>query len=305
MRCLPKQFTAPAMPSPRTRNPQATRAGRDVQQPEKAPLTRLREVAAPPAASAVRGRDERELSGYGAHMRDAGKAELWLVRHAQSEGNVADDAARGARAERLELDIRDPDVPLSAVGKEQALALGRSWQGREPGRRPTRLLSSPYERATQTALLAVDAAGWDLRVEPDERLRERDLGMLDGYTRYGIEARFPEEAERRAWLGKFYYRPPGGESWADVAGRVRAVLEAHGPAAGERLLVVTHQAVLMLFRYVLEVLDEQQVLEIDRTESLANTSVTIYTGEPDLMRLQTVGDVGHLDPIPTPLTEED
>jgi broad specificity phosphatase PhoE len=237
-------------------------------------------------------------------MGDMTAAELWLVRHAQSEGNVADDAARDARAERLELDIRDPDVPLSAVGKEQALALGRSWRSLGPGRRPTRLLSSPYERARQTALLAVDAAGWDIEVEPDERLRERDLGMLDGYTRYGIEARFPEEAERRARLGKFYYRPLGGESWADVAGRVRAVLEAHGPAAGERLLVVTHQAVLMLFRYVLEVLDEQQVLELDRTEGVANTSVTGYAGQPGSMRLQTVGDVRHLDASPAPLTEE-
>jgi broad specificity phosphatase PhoE len=119
-------------------------------------------------------------------MLEATTAELWLVRHAQSEGNVADDAARGARAERLELDIRDPDVPLSAAGKEQARALGRCWRSLEPGRRPTRLLSSPYERARQTALLTVDSAGWDLQVEPDERLRERDLGMLDGYTRYGI-----------------------------------------------------------------------------------------------------------------------
>ncbi len=238
-------------------------------------------------------------------MREATTAELWLVRHAQSEGNVADDAARGARAERLELDIRDPDVPLSAVGKEQALALGRSWQRLEPGRRPTRLLTSPYERARQTALLAVDAAGWDLQVEPDERLRERDLGMLDGYTRYGIEARFPEEADRRARLGKFYYRPPGGESWADVAARVRAVLEAHGPAAGERLLVVTHQAVLMQFRYVLELLDEPQVLEIDRTDGVANTSVTVYAGEPGSMRLRTVGDVRHLQASPAVLPTEE
>jgi broad specificity phosphatase PhoE len=237
-------------------------------------------------------------------MRDVTRAELWLVRHAQSEGNVADDAARGAHAERLDLDIRDPDVPLSAVGKEQALALGRSWQSLEAGSRPTRLLSSPYERARQTALVAVEAAGWDIEVEPDERLRERDLGMLDGYTRYGVEARFPEEAERRDRLGKFYYRPPGGESWADVAGRVRAVLEAKGPAPGERLLVVTHQAVLMLFRYVLEALDEQRVLEIDRREGVANTSVTVYAGEPDSMRLHTFGYTGHLDSSPAPLTEE-
>jgi hypothetical protein len=60
----------------------------------------------------------------------------------------------------------------------------------------------------------------------------------------------------------------------------------------------------MLFRYVLELLDEQRVLEIDRTEGVANTSVTVYAGEPRSMRLQTVGDVSHLETSPVPLTEE-
>jgi 2,3-bisphosphoglycerate-dependent phosphoglycerate mutase len=231
-------------------------------------------------------------------------AELWLVRHAESEGNVADDRARDARAERLELDIRDPDVPLSSAGEEQARALGRSWKALDDTERPTRVLSSPYERALQTARLAVAEAGWDVHVERDERLRERDLGLLDGFTRYGIEAKFPEEAQRRAHLGKFYYRPPGGESWADVAGRVRAVLEGQSPGDGERLLVVSHQAVLMLFRYVLDDLDEQQVLELDRTQRIANTSVTTYAGRSGDLRLRDVGSTGHLDDADAPVTAE-
>ena len=141
-------------------------------------------------------------------------------------------------------------------------------------------------------------------MERDERLRERDLGLLDGFTRYGIEAQFPEEAQRRAHLGKFYYRPPGGESWADVAGRVRAVLEGQSPRDGERLLVVTHQAVLMLFRYVLEHLDEPQVLEIDRDQGVANTSLTVYAGRPGDLSLRTVGDVGHLERGDVPVTAD-
>jgi broad specificity phosphatase PhoE len=231
-------------------------------------------------------------------------AELWLVRHAESEGNVADDRARDAGAERLELDIRDPDVPLSPTGEEQARSLGRSWRRLDAVERPTRVLSSPYERAVQTARLAVDEAGWDLRVERDERLRERDLGLLDGFTRHGIEARFPEEAERRARLGKFYYRPPGGESWADVASRVRTVLEGQAPGEGERLLVVSHQAVLMLVRYVLEHLDEQQVLELDRTQRMANTAVTRYAGRAGELRVRDVGDTRHLDATHAPVTAE-
>jgi 2,3-bisphosphoglycerate-dependent phosphoglycerate mutase len=151
----------------------------------------------------------------------------------------------------------------------------------------------------------VEAAGWQhLEVQRDERLRERDLGLLDGFTRFGIEAKFPEEAQRRAWLGKFYYRPPGGESWADVAGRVRAVLEGRGPTNGERLLVVSHQAVIMVMRYVLENLTEQQVLEIDRTEVIANTAVTTYAGADGRLRLQQFNDATHLESSDAPVTEE-
>jgi broad specificity phosphatase PhoE len=174
--------------------------------------------------------DKRVHDGPGAEVNMV--STLWLVRHAESEGNLADDEARAAHAERLELTHRDADVPLSPTGREQAAALGRAWSRVEADERPTRVLCSPYERAQQTARCALEVAGWDLPVERDERLRERDLGLLDGFTSYGIEAKFPEEAERRAWLGKFYYRPPGGESWADVAGRVRAVLERHRDVDG-------------------------------------------------------------------------
>lgn len=62
-------------------------------------------------------------------------------------------------------------------------------------------------------------------VHTDERLRDRELGILGRLTRLGAEKRFPKEAERRFWVGKLYYRPPGGESWAEVALRLRSVLE--------------------------------------------------------------------------------
>ena len=65
----------------------------------------------------------------------------------------------------------------------------------------------------------------------DERLRERDFGAFDGMTGAGIREQYPDEAKRRDLLGKFYYRPPGGESWADVALRVRSLLFTEGAAA--------------------------------------------------------------------------
>ena len=51
-------------------------------------------------------------------------SELVLVRHGQSTGNLADDAAREQQAERLDLELRDADVPLSDTGRQQADAVG-------------------------------------------------------------------------------------------------------------------------------------------------------------------------------------
>src|SRR5699024_10254521 len=52
-----------------------------------------------------------------------GLAALTLVRHGESEGNLADRAALEAREPRLDLDLRDADVPLSETGVQQARAV--------------------------------------------------------------------------------------------------------------------------------------------------------------------------------------
>jgi broad specificity phosphatase PhoE len=112
----------------------------------------------------------------------------------------------------------------------------------------------------------------------DERLRDRELGVLDLLTSHGMEARFPEEAQRRRWLGKLYYRPPGGESWADVALRLRSFLaELDRIAAGQRVLLVVHDAVILLLRYVCEAMTEQELLELARTTTVRNASITHLT----------------------------
>ena len=49
---------------------------------------------------------------------------LWLVRHGESAGNVARDAAEAAGHPVIDIPTRDADVPLSALGERQARALG-------------------------------------------------------------------------------------------------------------------------------------------------------------------------------------
>ena len=76
---------------------------------------------------------------------------LWLVRHGQSQGNVARDAAHEAGLPVIDLDLRDVDVPLSELGHRQAEAAGRWFAALPEEEKPEVLLSSPYVRSRQTA----------------------------------------------------------------------------------------------------------------------------------------------------------
>lgn len=231
--------------------------------------------------------------------------ELVLVRHAESTGNLADVEAQEQGAERLEIELRDADVPLSSAGREQADALGRFMTHIEAGRSADLVVSSPYRRAAETAERAVAASGWSANLVVDERLRERDLGAFDRLTRAGIEAQFAEEAERRRHVGKFYYQPPSGESWCDVTLRIRSLLaDLREGYAGKRVWLFTHQAVIMSVRYVLESLTEQELLDIDRAQRLPNCSLTTYRVGDGRMELVSFADAEAVDRSAAEVTAE-
>jgi 2,3-bisphosphoglycerate-dependent phosphoglycerate mutase len=234
---------------------------------------------------------------------------LWLVRHGESAGNVARLVAEQSGALTIEIQGRDVDVPLSELGEKQARALGSWFRAQPEPERPTVLLSSPYLRARRTSTQILAAAGLEnaVQLSVDERLREKEFGSLNRLTRAGVTATFPEEAHRRDQLGKFYYRPPGGESWCDVILRSRSILDdlrLRWP--GERVLIVAHQVVVLCFRYLLEGLDEAQLLEIDRQGDVANCAITRFDAKPEgqspLMQLRTYNSVEHLMDAGQPVT---
>lgn len=231
---------------------------------------------------------------------------LWLVRHGQSAGNVADDAAKAAGAAAVKVGVRDPDVPLTDLGRRQAAAVGTVWKPQpdgQPNPVPDVVFSSPYTRAYDTARIAIETAGEAIPIGVDERLRERDLGAFDGLTAEGIRERYPDEAARRAWLGKFYYRPPYGESWADVALRIRAFLTDVRQAEASRLAIFSHQAVLFVLRYVIEHLSEREILDIDHAARFHNGGVTAYAADGDgVLRLVAHDGIDHLHEQQTPAT---
>ncbi|MGZ8999330.1 MAG: histidine phosphatase family protein, partial [Allosphingosinicella sp.] len=158
-------------------------------------------------------------------MRQRWPSILWIVRHGQSAGNVARDSAMATGAHQIGLDVRDVDVPLSELGFRQAEAVGHWFASMPETERPEIIIASPYLRARQTAEALCRHSGIaDCAKGPviDERLREREFGILDRLTTDGVEALHPDQAEHRRLLGKFYHRPPGGESWVDVILRLRS-----------------------------------------------------------------------------------
>ena len=237
---------------------------------------------------------------------------LWIVRHGESAGNVARDAAYASGLAVIELAERDVDVPLSALGERQSRALGDWFGALAEGERPTALLTSTYLRARQTAESIREAGGvaHDAPTVIDERLREKEFGVLDRLTKLGIEQRFPDQALLRARIGKFYFRPPGGESWCDVILRLRSVLDTvslHYSYAGSRVLVVGHQVIVLCLRYLIEGLTEDEIMAIDRGGEVANCGVTSYTldrsaGSGGRLRLDAYNFVAPLEQAGAPVT---
>ena len=218
---------------------------------------------------------------------------IGIIRHGESVGNVAATTAEEKGSDLIDIAERDADVALSDTGEKQAEAVA-GWLGELPeDQQPHVVIVSPYVRARQTAEIALK--GFDIPVLRDERVRDRELGVLDLHTVHGIRSKFPEESERRQRLGKFYYRPPGGESWADVLLRIRSLLrDVAEDHPEQRVLFFAHDAVVSLFRYILEGLDEEELMTSAKKSPIANCSISSWRWGDEGWTPELFNDVEHL-----------
>jgi probable phosphoglycerate mutase len=226
-------------------------------------------------------------------------AELILVRHGQSLANVAFAAADADGLMEVAVSGRDAEVPLTETGEEQAAALGR-WLAALPAeRRPQVVITSPYLRARETWRIAAEASGLDLPAPTtDDRLVDRLMGDLELLTRAAIAARFPDEAGRRAAAGEFEYTPPGGESFADIAVRLRSFLDdLNERHPGERVIVIAHDAVVLMMRAVIEELGWDEVLTVEKESgNVRNASITRFDAASGVLTLDRYNVIDHLPP---------
>ena len=175
-----------------------------------------------------------------AEAQIADGTELILVRHRQTVWNV-EDRIQGSE-----------DSPLTEVGVAQAqlLSVRLSTSGSKP---ISACYASPLGRTRRTAELIM-AGREDLAIVYEPGLAERCAGCLEGLTVAEKSAKFPDVVASDA-AGDDDYAPPGGESRVQVQERVlRALASIASRHPGERVLIVTHSAVLAsLSRKVLNV----------------------------------------------------
>ena len=137
---------------------------------------------------------------------------LIVLRHGRTEANRAGEL----------LGRRDPSLDTTGVAQAAAAAAVLPSEAR--------VISSPLARCRETA------AALDPNHEVDERLIELDYGEFEG-----IPVAEVPRATWNAWRADDGWRPPGGESHDELAGRVWSLLdELVMPAATTDIVLVSH-----------------------------------------------------------------
>jgi probable phosphoglycerate mutase len=154
---------------------------------------------------------------------------LIFIRHGETDWN-AEGRLQGQH-----------DIPLNGRGRDQAASAGRDarkYIARE-GLTELRYVASPLSRTRDTMEIARGAMGLDPREYAlDDRLMELSFGRWEGLIWPQVQAMDPWAAKAREG-DKWLFQPPGGESYAMLADRLRPWLAT----VSSDTLVVSHGGV--------------------------------------------------------------
>ena len=138
---------------------------------------------------------------------------------------------------------RLPGFRLSETGERMAVLAAEALRGRDV----TLLVSSPLERARQTAAPLAEALGLEPRI--DDRLIE-SANHFEGRTVDGARSFLSPSVLR---LLRNPFRPSGGEPYAGTARRMlAAATAARDDAAGHEAVLVSHQLPIYVLRRFVE-----------------------------------------------------
>jgi broad specificity phosphatase PhoE len=182
--------------------------------------------------------------------------------------------------------------PLNEHGKAQAASLARFV--RHIGL--SALYTSDLKRAMQTAEALAETLTF--RPLPDERLRERSVGMWQGLTVAQMQEWYPEEFAKLL-ADRENFRIPGGESRADVRKRMRAAFDdILKQDRGETVAILSHtSAIKLLLEDVLPGYDADDL-------NIGNTSVTTIRRLDGAWEMLAADDQSHLEGLESQAVNE-
>ncbi len=206
---------------------------------------------------------------------DAGFTRLLLIRHGQTDWNVAT---------RIQ---GETDIRLNATGLEQARRLAQALADEALDH----VISSDLARARDTAAALAQATGAALRI--DAGLRERGFGIFEGLTFDEIAQRHPQGAKR--WRRRDPdFGPEGGETLQAFFDRsVQTVARLAAQHQGESIALVAHGGVLdCLYRAATRL-----PLQAPRTWQVPNASINRLLWTPEGFTLVGWNDDAHLQAL--------
>jgi len=209
--------------------------------------------------------------------------ELVLVRHGESEGNIAQEMSK-LDDDTLWLkegfkNRHTSKYRLTDLGRVQAKLAG-DYIRKYISKKFDRYYCSEYIRAMETAsLLGLEGAQWFC----DFYLRERDKGLLGGVSdlqrkEEDLYRTVMQQQERDA----FFWAPPGGESIASSCLRVDRMLDIlRTSCSGFKVIMVCHGNIMRAFRVRIERMSQRRFRELedstDDRDKLWNCQIIHYT----------------------------
>jgi NAD+ kinase len=206
---------------------------------------------------------------------------LFLVRHGQSEGNLVRKKFEESGDESFFSDeflgLHESQYALTDLGIEQATKAGK-WFATNNFIVFDRMLVSNNVRAMQTAAhMNIGDASWMI----DFNLRERDGGLFDVMVPSKRNAQYSDQ-QKFYNTQPFLFRPPQGESIADVCTRIKIVLDTLARECDEKnVIIVCHGHVIRAFKIILEKMSLQKsnefLLPKEDWARVPNCSILHYT----------------------------
>ena len=208
---------------------------------------------------------------------------LFFVRHGQSEGNLArklhEESGNESSFTAEFLNLHESQYALTELGITQAKKAG-DWFKENGFINFDRMLVSNNGRAMQTAAyLELPHGNWMI----DCNIRERDGGLFNVIPpsirdlHYDDQQKFYKEQP-------FFFRPPQGESLADVYIRMKIIVDTIARECdGKNVIITCHGHVMRVARFLLERMSLQKINAFLTTDEewgrVPNCSIIHYTRE--------------------------